>query len=962
MRIILFLLLLLCVLDVHAQSNESYRTISIDLKSGLSSNAVNDCVADANGHLWIATNDGITRYAGKRSILFNSVGLKSLKNPVVNRLMIMDSILLATSGGEIYQVNINTLELSSFGFDDKYGIISDMVLYKDSILLALTKTGILVRCDIISKKVSTIRVNNVELMKICLDQKGNAFISMNGPTKVFKYNIQLHKFVKSYENLDLDFYSNVKYLQGVGVVFFGTKMMFRYNDQKDSFEPFQTKMGPIVDAVYTDNNYFYAPRNHSLYYTADTTFRISKLAFKNINPVVKINIDSLGNIYSLTKQGLLLSRKVSQFHHINESLKLDSSLKVRRSIVEDHKRNRIFFFSYQGIEVFNTKKNEYEHVFTEIKNACATSKDDRYIWITTEGTGLYRLELSNLQLEHVYFKRGTNNNFISILKDGPGNVLVGGYNSLFLYNEIENTMREIDLTFGGRVYKNLMVLHIVRRTPKEIWVATSKGVFVLNNTFKVIHHYGSDEKGEFWLPSNTVNTIHFADNGCFFGLDNDLYFISFINDIGNSVFAASFTTCKKVVSIHSDTLNRIWIATYSGLYCYNPTNKLIRPFSAPYYYKNDEFNRTASMISSDGILYLGTVNEYIKIDPLDYSVDISNHHIAFNDVIVSYNKASKVFYDLKHGGILKLPTPNASLKLSFILQDFSYLSSANYFYKIEGLTAGWISLEDRNYLELLSLPGGEWNLQIKAISIDQLMYEPIALTLFVPILFYKTIWFYFIVAFLVGLLFYGIFHFRLNNYKKYLAFRVELANELHDTVGTAVTKSIHAAEGLLYEQGIKDVRLQKIADYGRQVNAAFRDALWSADERTDSLHNLVDRIIEIGHSSTEGTRFSFHFHKQSAISLINLDLKQKRNILMIVREAIHNVLKHSSGDAINLFFKMEAMKVQIEISDNGQNTNKEIAGTGMGIRSMKQRALNMNASINFSADSNGFYIKLKLKS
>jgi signal transduction histidine kinase len=59
---------------------------------------------------------------------------------------------------------------------------------------------------------------------------------------------------------------------------------------------------------------------------------------------------------------------------------------------------------------------------------------------------------------------------------------------------------------------------------------------------------------------------------------------------------------------------------------------------------------------------------------------------------------------------------------------------------------------------------------------------------------------------------------------------------------------------------------------------------------------------------------------------------------------------------------MEAMKVQIEISDNGQNTNKEIAGTGMGIRSMKQRALNMNASINFSADSNGFYIKLKLKS
>jgi signal transduction histidine kinase len=81
---------------------------------------------------------------------------------------------------------------------------------------------------------------------------------------------------------------------------------------------------------------------------------------------------------------------------------------------------------------------------------------------------------------------------------------------------------------------------------------------------------------------------------------------------------------------------------------------------------------------------------------------------------------------------------------------------------------------------------------------------------------------------------------------------------------------------------------------------------------------------------------------------------------MIVREGFHNALKHSSGDSINLFLKMEAGNVQIEISDNGQNNNKEIEETGMGIRSMKQRALKMNASIDFSADSNGFYIKLKL--
>jgi len=960
MRGIILFVLLFSLLATHAQNNELFRTVSIDLNDGLSNNAVNDCVKDGNGHLWVATNNGVTRYARKKSILINSVGAKSLKSPVVSRLMLMDSMLLAASGGEIYQININTLELTAFGFSDKYGIISDMVLYKDSILLALTKSGIFIRFEIKTKKIETIVIKDVELIKICLDQKGNAFISMNGPTKVFKYNIQLHKFVKSYENLDLDFFSNAKYIHGVGVVFFGTKMMFRYNDQKDYFEPFQPRLGPITDAAYAQNNYFYVSQNNSLYTTPDSTFRESKLVFKNSKPVVKINIDFFGDIYILTKQGLLLSRQVTQFQHINESLRLDSNLKVRRSIVEDHGRNRIFFFSYQGIEVFNTKKNEYEHVFTEIKNACATSKDDRYIWITTEGAGLYRLELSNLHLEHIYFKRKASNNFISILKDGVGKTLVGSYYSLFHYNEIENTMQKIDLTFGGRSYNNHMILHIIRRTVKELWVATDKGVFVLDNKYTVIRHYGNDEKGEFWLPSNTVNVIHFADSGCFFGLDNDVYFISFTNDIGRSIFSSFFITPQKIVSIQSDSLYRIWIASYSGLYCYDPQNTSIRPFHAPYYYKNDEFNRTSSMIASDGKLYLGTVNEFVNIDPLSYSLGNLNHRLAFNDIVFSYKTGVKIFYDIKDGDIVKLPTPTSSLKMSFILQDLIYLSSVNYFYKIEGLTNGWISLEDRNYLELLSLPAGKWNLQLKAITSDQLMYQPISISLFVPTVFYKTIWFYSILILLMGVLFYGIFRFRLNGYKKYLAFRVELANELHDTVGTAVTKSIHAAEGLLYDHGIKDVRLQKIVDYGRQVNAAFRDALWSADERTDSLDNLVDRIIEIGHSLTESTRFIFQFHKQNAFSFINLGLKQKRNILMIVREALHNAIKHSNGDAITISLKMEARKVQIDISDNGTNSNPEILETGMGIRSMRQRAFRMNASIDFSANPHGFFIKLKL--
>ena len=110
---------------------------------------------------------------------------------------------------------------------------------------------------------------------------------------------------------------------------------------------------------------------------------------------------------------------------------------------------------------------------------------------------------------------------------------------------------------------------------------------------------------------------------------------------------------------------------------------------------------------------------------------------------------------------------------------------------------------------------------------------------------------------------------------------------MHDSVGTAVTKSILLSESIQRETGSKDSRLQQIIDYGKQVNSSFRDVLWSMETSNDQILNLFDRIHEIGNTSVENTPFEFVILRHKVNDEYKLTTRQKRELLMVTREAIH---------------------------------------------------------------------------
>lgn len=949
-----------------------YKTSFLDLSNGLISNSINYCIKDHKEFLWVATDDGVTRCSGKNSIHFNSTTHPFLKDQKINKLVVIDSVLFAASTNELYAINANTLQLTKVVLNAKYGELKDIAVSKSNELLVATESCHLIKYNHRLKKMKLIFFKVSQLQSICVDDNGFVLIAavpistkLIPRGEILKYNIASNKIIKSYSKIGFLYYTKLRNIGVKGIFINAENGLLKYNQHKDDFQLVDTTIGIVRDVVGLNDGIAYFNSATTMFSYNESTREKKEIPYSKFGEIKALYVDVYGDFYVSTRQGVMVAKKNQRFEVFKESPTTNTKNKVRRSIIEDTVNNRIFFFTYGGVDIYNTRLNKYEKSIHTFQNAYDAFQDNDSIWISTEGYGVYQLNTKTLSVKKLF----TNNkidgyrNFAAIKKDDTrsSTLLLGSYEGLFQQSTLTGDIKLIPLQYNGVDYSKVLISAIIRRNKLEWWLCTEKGLLVLNNNYQVIKRYGVDEEGAFNLPTNNVNTVLCNENGYYVGLDNDLFFLPINGAPGQSIFFSQFGSCDKVIAINKDKNNRIWFATYNGIYAYDIQLNKLRVFHAPQYINTNEFNRKANLLTKDGLLYYGSIAEYIQFNPLTYTFTNKAYPFSFNSIKLIDGKKNIISYDLLMGQEVILPNYNSSAVITFKYQDYLNVDLVKYYYKVEGLYNEWINLDDKTSLELISLPSGKWKVDLKAVDQENMITTTLYLFLTVPTVFYKTIWFYLLILLGISILFYIFYKLRINNLEQQIAYRIDLANDLHDSVGTAVTKTIFAAESLLKEIEVKDKRLIQIAEYGRQVSSSFRDALWSADARTDKIENLVDRIAEIGLTATDDTKFYFVMEKFKLPPDLHINLKIKRTILMIVREAINNVLKHSTGDTIKIILLYEHKKMKIEIIDNGQGAFSKINNThGMGILSMKTRTKRIQADIKFFEDEFGFHILLTI--
>jgi len=413
-----------------------------------------------------------------------------------------------------------------------------------------------------------------------------------------------------------------------------------------------------------------------------------------------------------------------------------------------------------------------------------------------------------------------------------------------------------------------------------------------------------------------------------------------------------------------------WVSTNNGLSRVNyKTGKCLNYFVEDGLHDNS-FDEKGALLFDKKLFFAG-VNGFT-------SVDLDNYYsssVTFPVYIkkLEYIKGNKrnTLNDLRWNKI-KLPagTSAATIWLSAI----SYTSNRPRFsYKIKGFQDEYLPAGDKNKIELNALSYGEYEIDIRYINEKGEFVEGmVGIDLEILPFWYQTWWFRMSVAIfalaIIILIARLIYISRLRKQRavleKQLAVQFErqrISSEMHDDIGAGLS-----GIRLLTEMTKGKVKgtaasseVEKIYESVGDISAKMKEVIWSLNTENDQLSSLISYIQRQARSWLENYPCQLSITIPEKIPDLEIGGEARRNIFLTVKEAVHNIIKHSGADKVTINIACDEQLI-ITISDNGKGMDvEENSNIGNGLKNMKQRIHQLNGKI-LIKNHEGFTLKFEI--
>ncbi|MBX3257612.1 MAG: hypothetical protein KF862_26025 [Chitinophagaceae bacterium] len=168
--------------------------------------------------------------------------------------------------------------------------------------------------------------------------------------------------------------------------------------------------------------------------------------------------------------------------------------------------------------------------------------------------------------------------------------------------------------------------------------------------------------------------------------------------------------------------------------------------------------------------------------------------------------------------------------------------------------------------------------------------------------------------------------------------RNRISQEIHDDIGSGLTSIrllSEIAKAKCSDPGNKEI--EKISATSNVLMDKMNEIIWTLNSRNDSLPNLIAYLRHHIVEYFESLNIHLYLSVPDTINEISISGKIRRNILLSVKEALHNIVKHSQATEVNVRFLVNDF-FSIAITDNGVGFNSAPANShGNGLHNMKER-------------------------
>ncbi len=184
--------------------------------------------------------------------------------------------------------------------------------------------------------------------------------------------------------------------------------------------------------------------------------------------------------------------------------------------------------------------------------------------------------------------------------------------------------------------------------------------------------------------------------------------------------------------------------------------------------------------------------------------------------------------------------------------------------------------------------------------------------------------------------------------------RVRISRDIHDEVGatlSGVALFSEIAREKLQQQQQNDaqVYLDHITTNSKEMIEKMSDIVWTINPHNDSFERIIAKLQSYAVNLCAGKAIRLHLDMDEQVRLHSPSMQARKNIYMLMKEAINNAVKYSGGKNIFLALNKKGERIEIEIRDDGKGFDKNKSHEGNGLDNMRARAADLNA--NFTIDS-----------
>jgi diguanylate cyclase (GGDEF)-like protein len=765
---------LLAVVSLPASSTPPLSVQRYSLEEGLSQQAVNAIVQDAEGFMWFGTEDGLNRFDGYefRQLRHNRGNESSLPNGWIASLVASeDGLWIATDGGGIVFRNATS------------GLLESPAILRDTpelqrvrshardrlgrLWIASRDAGIAVY-DPRSGELKQLRHSLTDTATLSSDstfnlihlRSGDTLVgTANGLDRLSAANLDVTRIALPTELTPAGKSLRVRSLAEStdGMVWVGTDAgLGRYDPRSERWRVYrENSADPAslpdnrVQTLLIDSQgrlWVGLIRGLAWFNSATESFSSyrrepSETRSLPDDYIISLFEDRGGSLWIGTKSGGLAkwNPRTWSFGHFRASADEGFTDRNITSFAED-KQGRLWIGTFgSGINLLDRSTSKV----TALKHSKARGSlsDDRVmamleagdgaVWVGTMAGGLNRFDTESLRAEVFTSDSAVPTslaaNGVMSLLEVDRQLWVGTFGGGISRFDAK-TRGFVNLSPGpedGLHLSNGRVTALARDRTGHVWIGTDGGgLNVWDTKTRRLHYYRRDAKQLDSLSANTINSILVDDSGGVWigtrggGLDR-------VVNPGDAPSNLRFENLSEaqglpnntVYGLRADGTGNIWISTNYGLGRLDPRDKSIQHFHRLHGLQGEEFNFGAHYRDRSGKLFFGGAAGFNSFYP---------EVLEFNErpprVVLSQ------FLKLNSPGIEGVPEERIEklalshdedvITLKFAALDYADPRANHYEYKLDGFDDDWVRADERRAATYTNLPGGDYVFRVRASNSD----------------------------------------------------------------------------------------------------------------------------------------------------------------------------------------------------------------------------------------------------